>query len=243
MTTEQKVAVVTGGARGIGKAISGKLKDNNCKVVIIDIQEETAKQTAKEVQGDYFLADVSSMEDVSETVDKIVEKHSKIDILVNNAGITRDNLLIRMSEKQWDQVLDINLKGVFNFSKQVVKKSMMKNRTGNIVNIASIVGMIGNPGQANYSASKAGVIALTRTMAKELAKRKIRVNAVAPGFIETKMTEKLPEKARDEFLRNIPLGRLGTPQEVANAVEFLVSEDSSYLTGQVLAVDGGMVMN
>lgn len=242
MNTDKRVAVVTGGAQGIGKAISESLYKNGCKIVIIDVNEVTARDTASQLDGEYHIVDVRDMKKVGETVDKIIEKNSKIDILVNNAGITRDALLIRMSEQDWEQVIDINLKGVFNFSQQVVKKSMIKKRTGNIVNIASIVGIIGNPGQINYSASKGGVIAMTRTIAKELAKRGIRVNAVAPGFINTEMTEKLPNKVKEKFLENIPLGRLGRPEEVAEAVSFLVSENSSYITGQVINIDGGLVM-
>jgi 3-oxoacyl-[acyl-carrier protein] reductase len=237
-----KIAVVTGGAQGIGKAISLKLKKTGCKVNIIDVDENSAKQTAGELGGDYYIVDVRDSCAVEQAIDRIIEKDSKIDILINNAGITRDALLMRMNEQDWDLVLDINLKGTFNFSRHIVRKSMIKNRSGNIVNIASIVGLIGNPGQANYSASKAGVIALTKTMAKELASRGIRVNAVAPGFIKTRMTEKLPEKVKDEFLKNIPMARLGTPEEVAEAVSFLVSEDSGYITGQVITIDGGMVM-
>jgi len=240
--SEQKVAVVTGGAQGIGLEIAKKLHDSGCKIVIIDVDENSASVSAAEVNGDYYIVDVRDENKVGETVDKIVEKDGKIDILINNAGITRDTLLIRMSEEDWDLVIDINLKGVFNFSKQTAKKSMMKTRSGNIVNVASIVGIIGNAGQANYSASKGGVIALTKTMAKELAGRGIRVNAVAPGFIQTRMTDKLPEKVKEKFIENIPMGRLGTPQEVAQVVDFLVSESSSYITGQVITVDGGMVM-
>jgi 3-oxoacyl-[acyl-carrier protein] reductase len=242
MAEDRKVAVVTGGAQGIGKAISTKLNEIGCKVIIIDVNEDVARQTARELNGDYYTADVRNSESVSEVVDKIIEKDGKIDILINNAGITRDNLIIRMDDEEWQQVIDINLKGVFNFSKHVIKKSMMKNRSGNIVNIASIIGVMGNPGQANYAASKGGVIALTKTMAKELAKRGIRVNAVAPGFIQTKMTDKLPEKVKEKYMEVIPLGRLGKPEEVADVVGFLVTDSSAYVTGQVINIDGGMVM-
>jgi 3-oxoacyl-[acyl-carrier protein] reductase len=242
MSEERKIAVITGGAQGIGKAISEKLNECGCKVILIDVNEDVARDTAVQMEGDYYIVDVRNSEGVAEIVDKIIEKDGKIDILVNNAGITRDALLVRMEEVDWQQVIDINLTGVFNFSKHVVKKSMMKNRTGTIVNIASIIGLIGNPGQANYSASKGGVIALTKTMAKELSKRGIRVNALAPGFIQTMMTDKIPEKVKEEYLKNIPLGRLGTPDEVAEVVKFLVSDSSGYITGQVINVDGGMVM-
>ncbi len=242
MNTDKRIAVITGGAQGIGKAISKRLNDSGCKVVIIDVNEDIARETANQLNGDYYIADVRDMAGVSEIVDKIIEKDGKIDILINNAGITKDALLIRMEEESFELVIDINLKGVFNFSKQVVKKSMMKNRAGSIVNIASIIGIIGNPGQANYSASKGGVIALTKTMAKELCKRCIRVNAVAPGFIQTPMTDRLPDEVKEKYKEVIPLGRLGTPDEVAEVVNFLVAESSSYITGQVINVDGGMVM-
>ncbi len=240
--SNQKTAVVTGGAQGIGFAISKKLAAAECKVIIIDIDESRAASAAGKLNGDYKIVDVSKEVEVEKAVSEIIEKYSKIDILINNAGITRDGLLIRMKEKDFDSVIDINLKGVFNFSKEVVKKSMMKNRTGAIVNIASIVGIIGNPGQLNYSASKGGVIAMTRTMAKELSNRNIRVNAVAPGFIQTRMTDKLSDKVKESFLENIPMHRLGNPEEVAAVVNFLVSQRSSYITGQVINIDGGLVM-
>jgi len=236
-----ETAVVTGGGRGIGEAIARNLAAAGARVVIVDVNKEAAVALSEEIGGSYVAADVSDSESVEGAVNKIIENNGKIDILINNAGINRDALTIRMKEEDWDKVMDINLKGVFNFSRLAVKKSMIKKRRGNIVNIASIVGIIGNPGQANYSASKAGVIALTRTMAKELAVRGIRVNAVAPGFIETEMTEKLPEKVREKFLENIPMKRLGTPAEVADTVRFLVSPASAYITGQVITVDGGMV--
>ncbi len=238
---QKKTAVITGGARGIGKCIAERLASEGCKAVIIDVDEQAASETAAALGGDAYSADVSDDSSVSETVDRIIEKDGKIDILVNNAGVTRDSLFMRMSEEDFRRVLDINLTGVFNFSRNVVRKSMIKNRQGCVVNIASIVGIIGNPGQANYSASKAGVIALTKTMAKELAPRNIRVNAVAPGFIRTRMTDKLPEKVKQDFLSAIPMGRLGEPGEVAGAVSFLVSDNSGYITGQTLVVDGGMV--
>lgn len=242
MNTERKIAVITGGAQGIGKAIAEKLSIAGCKVIIIDLNEDVAKKTANELNGDYYTVDVVDSERVSDIIDKIIEKDGKIDILINNAGITRDNLLIRMKDKEWDLVIDINLKGVFNFSKHVVKKSMMKKRSGQIVNIASIIGVMGNAGQVNYAASKGGVIALTKSMAKELAKRNIRVNAVAPGFIQTSMTDKISSDVKDKYLELIPLGRLGEAAEVADVVDFLISDKSSYITGQVINIDGGMVM-
>ncbi len=242
INNDKKVAVVTGGAQGIGKSISLKLFELGYKLNIVDVSEEAARKTAEEIQGNYYIVNVADSAEVKNTVQKIIEKDSKIDILINNAGITRDALLIRMTDENWQDVIDVNLKGVFNFSREIVKGSMIKNRTGNIVNIASIVGITGNPGQANYSASKAGVIAITKTFAKELAKRGIRVNAIAPGFIRTKMTDKLPDEVKAKFLENIPLGRLGEASEIAETVSFLISEKSSYITGQVIVVDGGMVM-
>lgn len=239
--TDKKIAVVTGGAQGIGLAISEKLASEGYKVVIVDINKEAASRAAAPLGGSAYSADVSEDTSVEKTVDSIIENEGRIDILVNNAGITKDSLLIRMSPEDFSRVISINLNGVFNFSRHAVKKSMMKNRAGNIINIASIVGLIGNPGQANYSASKAGVVALTKTMAKELAVRGIRVNAVAPGFIQTRMTDVLPEKVKEEFLKNIPMKRLGSPEEVAGVVSFLASDASSYITGQVIVVDGGMV--
>ncbi len=239
---DKKTAVVTGGAMGIGKAISERLKKAGCNIVIIDVDEEKASSAAAQLGASYHICDVSNPAKVNETVDKIIENNGKIDILINNAGITSDALLMRMKENDWDRVIDINLKGVFNFISAVLKKSMMRQRSGTIVNIASIVGITGNPGQANYSASKAGVIALTKTAAKESASRGIRVNAVAPGFIETRMTSELPDKVKEEFLRNIPMNRMGTGEEVAAADEFLALEKSSYITGQVIILDGGMVM-
>ena len=242
MLNDKKIAVVTGGAQGIGKEIAVKLFESGYKLNIIDIDEKSAAEVAAQLKGDYYVVDVCDAHRVSGVVDKIIEKDSKIDILINNAGITRDALLMRMSDDDWDFVIDVNLKGTFNLTREVVKKSMVKNRSGSIVNIASVVGITGNPGQVNYSASKAGVIALTKTLAKELAKRNIRVNAVAPGFIQTRMTDKLPDKVREKFLENIPMGRLGTVSEVAEVVSFLVSDKSSYITGQVIIVDGGMIM-
>ena len=242
-----RAAVVTGSARGIGKAIALELARRGAAVVISDVDEAGAQATASEIEalGRRSLAvhcNVARREEVEALVARALEGLGRLDIFVNNAGITRDTLLVRMSEEQWDLVLDINLKGTF-FGCQAAAKAMMKARAGKIVNIASITGLIGNVGQANYSASKAGVIALTRTVAKELASRGIQVNAVAPGFIETEMTHELPEKAREAFLRNIPLGRPGTPQDVAAAVCFLASSSADYITGQCLTIDGGLTIH
>ncbi|MDD5598147.1 MAG: 3-oxoacyl-[acyl-carrier-protein] reductase [Victivallaceae bacterium] len=243
---EGKVALVTGGARGIGKAICKRLADEGAKLAIVDILLAVAEQTAAEfkaagIDAAAFAADVSKLESANETIDAVLEKFGKIDILVNNAGITRDTLIMRMTEQDWDLVIAVNLKGTFNFTKAACRP-MMKARSGKIVNIASVVGRMGNAGQANYSASKAGVIGLTKTTAKEFATRNIQVNAVAPGYIQTEMTGKLSENATDAFLSVIPMKRGGTPEDVANVVYFLCSDDSNYVTGQVINIDGGMLM-
>ncbi|MGB7572658.1 MAG: 3-oxoacyl-[acyl-carrier-protein] reductase [Thermodesulfobacteriota bacterium] len=241
-----KVALVTGAAQGIGKAIALLLARNGADLVVSDINLEKAEETAKEIRaiGPKAMAvkvDVANLSDVERMVAGILEKLAKIDILVNNAGITRDKLILRMTEEDWDAVLGVNLKGTFNCTKAVLRH-MAKQRSGKIVNIASVVGEMGNAGQANYSASKAGVIGLTKTIAREYAQRGINVNAIAPGYIETPMTEALPEKAKEELRRLIPMERLGKPEDVAEAVLFLVSEESSYMTGQVLNVNGGIYM-
>jgi len=241
-----RVAIVTGGAQGIGKSIAAQLALAGANVVIADVAEEMAKSTAEEIsrkgsEAVSIVVDVSSLSSVEEMVKKTLDKFGRIDILINNAGITRDALVMRMKEEDWDLVLDINLKGAFNCIK-IVSPIMMKQRFGKIVNIASIVGINGNAGQANYSASKGGLIALTKTCAKELASRQINVNAVAPGFIQTSMTERLSVEVREKLSFQIPLGKIGNPDDVANAVLFLVSEKSSYITGEVIKVDGGMAM-
>lgn len=239
-----KVALVTGGSRGIGKAIGTQLAGAGAKVALADVVDIAQIQaTADEIGGGAIAvsANVTSPEDCGTAVSQVEEALGPIDVLVNNAGITRDGLLIRMDEADWSAVLDVNLKGVFNMTKAVVR-GMMKRRSGRVVNIASVVGITGNAGQANYSASKAGVIGFTKTMAKELASRGVLVNAVAPGFIDTDMTKALPESAREVLLKLIPLSRLGSPDDVARAVLFLSSDLASYITGQVVVVDGGMVM-
>ena len=243
---EGKVALITGGARGIGKAISSRLAAEGAKLAIVDIMPEVAEATAKEfaeqgVEVRAYGANVAVFADAEATVAQVIKDFGRVDILVNNAGITRDNLMLRMSEQEWDSVIAVNLKGTFNFTKACIRP-MMKQRAGKIVNIASVVGRMGNVGQANYSASKAGVIALAKTTAKEFAARNIQVNAVAPGFIETDMTAKLPQEVRDGFMTVIPAKRPGTAEDVANVVYFLVSPDADYVTGQVINVDGGMLM-
>lgn len=243
---EGKVAIVTGGARGIGKAICAKLAAAGAKLAIVDIMPEVAQATADEfaaagIEARAYGANVAKPEDADRTVGSVVADFGSLDILVNNAGITKDNLMLRMTEAEWDAVIAVNLKGAFNFTKAATKV-MMKRRAGKIVNIASVVGRMGNVGQANYAASKAGVIALAKTTAKEFGARNIQANAVAPGFIETDMTAKLPQSVRDAFLTVIPAKRGGKPEDVANVVFFLCSPDSDYVTGQVINVDGGMLM-
>ena len=237
---------MTGAAQGIGRAIALLLARNGADIVVSDINLEKAEETAKEIRAigpkaTAVKVDVSNLSDVERMVEAIIEKLAKIDILVNNAGITRDKLILRMTEEDWDAVLGVNLKGTFNCTKTVIRH-MAKQRSGKIVNIASVVGEMGNAGQANYSASKAGVIGLTKTIAREYAQRGINVNAIAPGYIETPMTDALPEKAKEELKKLIPMERLGKPEDVAEAVLFLVCEESSYITGQVLNVNGGIYM-
>jgi len=246
MRLKDKVTLVTGGARGIGKAIALTFAHEGSHIVIGDINYEEARNSCLEIEslGRQTLAlelDVTQFELVEEAVNKILDKFTKVDILVNNAGITKDNLLLRMSETEWDAVLNVNLKGAFHCIK-AVSRPMIKQRQGRIINIASIIGLIGNAGQANYSASKAGIIALTKTAAKELASRNINVNAIAPGFIETEMTAKLPESLRAKMKELIPLQEFGRPQDIAAVSLFLASDESSYMTGQTIVVDGGMVM-
>lgn len=240
-----KVAIVTGGARGIGAAIALKLAEQGADLVINDISEPEAgigvlADIAKLGGRSMFIAaNISKMEDAKRLVDEAIAGMGKIDILVNNAGITRDNLIMRMSEEEWDSVIAVNLKGTFNCL-QAVTRPMLKQRSGVIVNLASVVGIAGNPGQANYSASKAGVIGLTKTAAKELASRGIRVNAVAPGFIATEMTKKLPADYADKLKAAIPLGFLGEPGNVADVVVFLAGDGAAYVTGEVIKIDGGL---
>jgi 3-oxoacyl-[acyl-carrier protein] reductase len=242
-----KTALITGSARGIGKAIAEEYAANGATVIISDVLQDKADETAAELKQKYNVetmavkADVSKYEEVEALINQITEKFGRLDILVNNAGVTRDNLIMRMTEQEWDLVININLKGVFNCTK-AVSRPMMKQRNGRIINITSVVGEMGNPGQINYSASKAGVIGMTKTTAKELGSRGIRVNAIAPGFIVSEMTDKMTDQAKESLTRLIPLGNLGQPKDVAKAALFLASDMSEYITGQVINVCGGMVM-
>lgn len=240
-----KIALVTGAARGIGRAIAVTLAKEGADVAVCDVERDWLNETESDIvaQGRRALAcaaDVTQADQVNAAVKNVVDTFKQIDILVNNAGITRDTFLVRMSDKDWDDVLSVNLRGTFLFTRAVTRP-MMRAKSGAIVNIASIIGVMGNAGQANYAASKAGVIALTRSTAKELASRNIRANAVAPGFIQTKMTEALPEDVQQKMLQAIPLARFGSPQDVANVVLFLADDASAFVTGQVINVCGGMV--
>ena len=247
MQLKGKTALVTGSGRGLGKSIALKLAKMGANIVLNDIESsDSVDATAEEFKAaGYNVAvtkgDVRSEEDVKKMVKTAVDSFGSLDILINNAGITKDKPMLMMSGEDWDAVLDINLKGAFLCTKAAAKV-MIKQKSGKIVNIASVAGQYGNPGQANYSASKAGLIGLTKTTAKELAPRGITCNAVAPGLIESKMTEVLPEEIKQNYLKNIALGRFGTPEDVANVVGFLASEDSNYVTGQIIDIDGGLVM-
>jgi len=238
---ENKIAVVTGAGRGIGKAIAGKLAGEGAKVACCGRTLANVEATVAGIDGKAYAVDVADSKQVVETCEKILKDFGRVDILINNAGVTRDQLLMRMSEDDWDTVLDTNLKGAFNFTKALTR-SFLKQRAGRIVNISSIIGLTGNAGQTNYAASKAGLIGFTKSVARELASRGITANAVAPGFIVTDMTQALGAEAREALTGRIALGRLGTGDDVANAVLFLVSDLASYVTGQVITVDGGLAM-
>jgi 3-oxoacyl-[acyl-carrier protein] reductase len=246
MSLSGKIALVTGAAQGIGRDIALALANDGADVAICDVNLDAAQKTAGDIEAKgrkslALKANVAASADVTAMIDQVVEKFGKIDILVNNAGITRDGLILRMKDEDWDLVLSINLKGSFLCTKAALKY-MSKQRGGTIINIASIVGAMGNAGQANYVASKAGLIGLTKTIAREYANRGITANAVAPGFIDTAMTQALSENVRQELAKQIPMGKLGTPEDVANAVRFLASPWASYITGQVIHVNGGMYM-
>jgi len=245
MRLKDRVAIITGGARGIGKKISQTFLKEGASVYIFDVNQEEGARTVGELQPAYdgkvifFKVNITDEKSVEQSIEKIIEAEGRIDILVNNAGITRDNLIIRMSLEDWKKVIDINLTGAFICSKHTVKY-MVKNRSGKIINISSIVGVHGNAGQSNYSSSKAGIIGLTKTLARELAGRNILVNAIAPGYIETEMTKKLSDKIKEKLMEQIPTGRLGSVDDVAKAALFLASDDSNYITGTVINLDGGM---
>jgi 3-oxoacyl-[acyl-carrier protein] reductase len=244
MRFKDKIAIVTGGAQGIGKEITFQFLQEKAKVAVFDLNEENLKKIEEDFKkyGEIlsFKVDVSNFEEVEKNVNKVIDNWRRVDILVNNAGITRDNLILRLSENDWDLVYKVNLKGAFNCIKAAIK-FMVKQRYGKIINISSVIGIIGNAGQVNYAASKAGLIGLTKSLAKELGSRNIMVNAVAPGYIQTQMTERLDEKIKQEMLNRIPLKKFGTPQDVAKTVLFLASSDADYITGQVFVVDGGLI--
>lgn len=247
MNLTGKTALVTGGSRGIGRSIALAFANQGANVIInYTSNEESAAKVIEEIKSFNVKAlavkaNVSNAEEINGMMDKIEEMFDGIDILVNNAGITRDNLFIRMKEEDWDQVMDINLKGIFLCTKAVIRK-MIKQKYGKIINLSSVVGVVGNPGQANYCASKAGVIGFTKSLAKEIAGKNITVNAIAPGFIETDMTKALPENVKESMLEIIPMKKYGKPEDIANLVLFLSSDNASYITGQVIHVDGGMAM-
>ena len=247
MRLKDQVALITGGAQGIGKAIAMRLAGEGAHLILSDVEEATLQATAAQLAQEKGIktlgikANVAQFADCEKLVEQSLDKFGRIDILINNAGITRDNLLMRMSDEEWDAVLAVNLKGVFNCTKAAVRP-MLKQRQGRIVNIASVVGLMGNAGQANYAASKGGVVALTKTCAREFASRNVLVNAVAPGFIRTRMTDALSEEQKKKLLELIPLGRLGEPDDVAKVVLFLCSDESSYITGHVVSVNGGMYL-
>ncbi len=246
LNIKNKIAVVTGASKGIGKAIAFGLFNHGCKLALISRNEADLIKVKAEIGNDsenikIYPCDISNFDDVQNIFKSIHNDFNTIDILINNAGLTKDNLVLRIKEQDWDLVIDVNLKGCFNTIKAVTKP-MLRNKSGRIINISSIVGQIGNPGQVNYAASKAGILGLTKSLAKELGSRSITVNAIAPGYIETDMTDNLSENVKNELYQNIPLNRLGTTDDVTNLVLFLSSEKASYITGQVMNIDGGMVM-
>ncbi len=247
MKLENQVAIVTGAGRGIGQAIANRLANEGAKIACVSRTEANAAKVAEEINAAHpgaakaYAVDVADAKAVETLAEKIIEEFGRVDILVNNAGLTRDGLAMRMSEEDWDVVIDTNLKGAFNFI-QGVLRTMVRQRVGRIVNISSVSGLVGNAGQANYAASKAGLLGLSKSLARELASRNITVNVVAPGFITTDMTQVLPDNVKTAVLAGIPLGKFGEPDDIAAAVAFLASPEAKYITGQTLAVDGGMVM-
>jgi 3-oxoacyl-[acyl-carrier protein] reductase len=248
MLLKGKTALITGGTAGIGKSIAFCFVRNGARVVILGTNEQRALETVNEINeqcngkcASYKIADVSNTQKIEDIINQIYQEETNIDILVNNAGITKDNLLMKMSEKDWDDVINVNLKSAYNTCKPIIRK-MMKARAGKIINITSVVGVCGNAGQTNYSASKAGLIGFTKSLAKEVSSRGVNVNCIAPGFIKTKMTDKLSEKVTEGLKQSIPMGRLGEPEDIAKAALFLSSDMSDYVTGQVLVVDGGMII-
>jgi len=248
MKPEEKIVLITGGSKGIGRAIALKFAENKARLILVhyDADDSAANESLdqlskKGVEAESYRLDVSSFQDVNAFFDEILSKHGKVDVLINNAGITRDTFIMRMSEEDWDILMKVNLKSAFNCTKAIIRP-MMKQRMGRIVCISSVVGQIGNAGQANYAASKAGLMGFVKSVAREVASRGITVNAVAPGFIDTEMTAVLPEKVREAFLQQIPLGKMGRPEDVAEAVYWLCSDAAGYITGQVIHVSGGMFM-
>jgi 3-oxoacyl-[acyl-carrier protein] reductase len=237
---KDKTVLVTGGTAGIGLVIAKSFAASGADVIINDIQEPDFNLADNNIKA-FYKFNIADATEVTTSMKQILTDHGKIDILINNAGLTRDNLFLRMTEEQWDTVMDVNLKGAFNVTK-ALSKQFMKNRAGSIINITSVVGQTGNPGQANYVASKAGLIGLTKTLAQELAARGIRVNAIAPGFIKTKMTEVLTDEVKEEFYKRVPLKSFGEPEDIANAAIFLASDNARYITGQVINVNGGLYM-
>jgi len=246
MDFKGKTSLITGASQGIGETIALELSKSGAEVLLLDVQKEKVEDAAEKIRfgggnAAAYYADVSNMEQISEVMKRMIQNHEQIHHVVNNAGITRDNLLMRMKEEEWDSVLAVNLKGVFNISQAIIRH-MMGKRYGRIVNVSSVVGLMGNAGQVNYSASKAGVIGFTKSLAREVASRGITVNAVAPGYIATAMTKNLPEAVKKKFEEIIPMKKFGLPEDVANAVKFLLSDKAAYITGQVLGINGGMLM-
>lgn len=247
MTFKEKVVVITGASRGIGLSIAESFAKDGATIAICSTNDEKAKETAKQLADNYNITafgkgvDIKSFDSASTFIQDIVNEYGRIDVLINNAGITRDNLLLRMDENEWNQVIETNLNSIFNTTKSAIK-FMLKKKYGRIINVSSVVGLMGNPGQSNYAASKAGMIAFTKSIAREYGKKNITINAIAPGFIQTDMIETLPKDYLDNIIENIPMSRLGMPNDVSQACKFLASDHASYITGQVLSIDGGLYM-